>query len=160
MKVSVYLEGTLDELAPIFRALQTEKSVSPETRQQATTGEQGEFVTAGAQEKFVTAEFLRQALERHPLSDYTEALLRALYEAGEDGYLSREALRKKIGEYTDHPEFTDQQLTGVIGSFGKRLSQTKGYDGGSHFEDKLVGGERHYRLPDALRDVVRDVLKL
>ena len=151
MKVSVYLEGTLDELAPIFRALQTEKSVSPETRQQATTVEK---------EKFVTAGFLRQALERHPLSDYTEALLRALYEAGEDGYLSRETLRKRIGEYTGRPEFTDQQLTGVIGSFGKRLSQTKGYDGGSHFEDKLVGGERHYRLPDALRDVVRDVLKL
>ena len=146
MNITLNFEGTLEELAPIFQALQTAKTAttaSPETNQKAMADESGEFVTS---------EFLRRALERHPLSDNTVALLKALCEAEDKIYLSRETLRKKIGLQTD------QQLTGVIGSFGKRIHQTDGYDGAYYFESEQAKGEWHYRLPNELRDVVRDIL--
>ncbi|MCY3707266.1 MAG: hypothetical protein OXG26_00130 [Caldilineaceae bacterium] len=153
MNVIVKFEGTLEELTPILQALQATKTATeptPEINQQAMADEP---------EKFVTPEFLRRALERHPLSRNTVALLEALCKAEEDVFLSRETLRKKIGVHTDQ-EFTDQQLTGVIGAFGKRLHQTDGFDGASYFEYKLVDGNWHYRLPTALRDVVREILEI
>ena len=152
MNVRLEIEGTLEDLAPFFQALQTAKTTTkapPETDQQAMVDEPGEFVTS---------EFLRRALERHPLSANTVALLQALCEAEETVYLSREELREKIRSSTNRQEFTDQQLTGVIGSFGKRLHQTEGFNRASYFKYRLVEGKWHYLLPIELRDVVRDIL--
>lgn len=154
MDITLKFEGTLEELAPFFQALQAAKTAttaSLETNQQAMADEPGEFVTS---------EFLRRALKRHPLSDNTVAFLTALGEAEEKVYLSRATLREKIRAYTGRQEFTDQQLTGVIGSYGKRLHQTEGYNGASYFEYQKVKGEWHYRLPDELRDVVRNILRV
>ncbi len=153
MNVILKFEGTLEELTLVLQALQATKTATeptPEINQQAMADEP---------EKFVTPEFLRRALERHPLTRNTVALLEALCKAEEDVGLSYETLRKKIGMHTDQ-EFTVQQLTGVIGSFGKRLYQTDGYDGASYFEYKLVDGIWHYGLPTALREVVREFLDI
>ena len=84
MNVILNLEGTLEELTPILTALQATNTAEPassEVNQQEMSDEQ---------RKFVSPEFLRRALKRHPLTKNTLALLKSLYEAEKDGFLSRE----------------------------------------------------------------------
>ena len=151
MIVTMKIEGTLEELAPFFQALQAARSAT------AVQLELNQQDSANPPDDLVSEEFLRRALERHPLSRNTLALLGALYEAEDEGFLSRESLCEKIGLYT-RQEFTDQQLTGVIGSFGKRIHQTEGYDNASYFRYRQTDNGWQYRLPSRFRVVVRDIL--
>ena len=154
MNIELRIEGTLEELAPALQALQAinpKTPASPETIQQEMADKP----------RFVAPEFLRQALERHPRSENTEALLWAFAE-GEDGvYLSTETLYEKVKAFTGRHELTREQFNGVFGSLGRRIYQTKGYDGTSYYSEyKEIKGQGHYRLPTALRKVVREILSI
>ena len=152
MNVILNLEGTLEELTPILTALQATNTAEPassEVNQQEMSDEQ---------RKFVSPEFLRRALKRHPLTKNTLALLKSLYEAEKDGFLSRETLRNEIGSHTDQ-KFSDQQLTGVLGSFGKRIHQTPRYNKAPYLHWKKVDGNWRYRLPEELQSVVAEILQ-
>ena len=55
------------------------------------------------------------------------------------------------------------QLNGVLGKFGARIIGTNGYDGTSSYLEygrNELTGEGTYRLPEALREVVREVLEV
>ena len=152
VNIELRIEGTLEELAPFFQSLQAIKpktTASPETNQQEMADEP----------EYITPEFLRQALKRHPLSVYTKALLRAFVEGEEGVYLSTETLWEKVRTSTGRQKFTREQFNGVFGSLGRRIYQTKGYDGSSHYSEyKEVEGQGHYRLPTELRKVVLEIL--
>ncbi len=152
MNISINLEGTLEELSPVISALQATRfaeATSPEVTQQVKSDEETSCVSP---------EFFRRALERHPLTINTIALLKTFYEAEEQDLLSRKTLCREIGNHT-RQKFTDQQLTGLLGSFGRRIHQTPGYNDAPYLDWKQIHGKWHYRLPRELRGVVAEVLR-
>jgi hypothetical protein len=67
----------------------------------------------------VSEEFLlRRVLQRRRISRGQRALLKTLYEAGDEG-LDFETLAATIGRSTE-------ELSGVLGAFGRRVNQTAG----------------------------------
>ena len=150
MKFTLTYEGTLEEIAAIVEKMQAvngEIAAPLETDGQAASDE--------PEKTCVSDTLMRQALSRRPLTKSTRILLRRLYDADDDErYVPRSTLRKATG-------LTDSQLNGVLGKFGQRVMRTSGYDGTSYY----FKYKRHdhtdewcYRLPDELRDVVREVL--
>ncbi len=154
MNIELRVEGTLKELAPVFQALQ---AIKPKTTASSETNRQ----EMADEPKYITPEFLRQALERHPLSENTVALLKAFVEGEENDYQSTETLFEKVKTFTGRQELTKEQFNGVFGSLGRRIYRTKGYDGTSYYSEyKEDKGQKQYRLPTALREVVREFLDI
>ncbi|MYC95576.1 MAG: hypothetical protein F4X14_11455 [Caldilineaceae bacterium SB0661_bin_32] len=154
MNIKLRIEGTPEELTPVFQALQTIKpktTASPETDMQVKASEMS----------YISPDFLRKALERYPLSEYTLALLRAFVEDEENAFHSTDSLFERVKSITGRQKLTKVQFNGVFGSLGRRIYQTKGYDGTSSYSEGLeVNGQMHYRLPAALREVVREFLSI
>lgn len=113
------------------------------------------FTESDEPKEIVPAEIMRRALRRQPLTKHTRTMLEAIYECEEnEGYLSR----SEICTMTD---LTPTQLNGVLGRYGQRVKGTDGYDGeSSYFEYRWIEetNEWSYRLPNTLRDVVRETL--
>lgn len=105
--------------------------------------------------KIVPAAIMRRALRRQPLTKHTRTMLEAIYECEEnERYLSRSDICTTTG-------LTPTQLNGVLGRYGQRVKGTDGYDGtSSYFEYRWLeeSNEWAYRLPETLREVVREIL--
>ena len=103
----------------------------------------------------VDAAFLRLVLTRRDVSDGQRAVLQALYAAGDDG-LSYKELAAAIGR-------TPNQLDGVLGALGNRISQTpradmsKAIDIGAFFHIDRRGAAWRYRLRAELRQVCEEL---
>ena len=87
---------------------------------------------------------VERVLDRIPLSEGQLALLRALYQAGEEG-LWMDELAAATGR-------SPRQVVGVLGALGNRTMRTPGYPMEHHrgigllIDWRCVGREWHYRL--------------
>lgn len=152
MNIELRVEGTLEELGPVLLALQ---AIKPKTT--ASPEKDGQQIAN--EPKYISPEFMRRALQRHTLSDYTVALLKAFVEGKEDAYQSTESLFEKVKTITGHHDLSKEQFNGVFGSLGRRIYQTKGYDGTSYYSE-YDEDKGQYRLPTELREVVREFLDI
>ena len=150
MELKLVCKGTPEEIAAIIEAVQAAKTV------QTTIQQTDQRAAPGEPPKFVSVEIMHLALTRRPLTENTRIMLKTLCEAEEAGrYVSRATLCEATG-------LTLAQLNGVLGKFGARIIGTNGYDGTSsylEFGRNELTGEGTYRLPEVLRDVVREVLE-
>jgi len=98
---------------------------------------------------------LEQVLRRKSIPRGQITLLKYLYDADEDEWVSSSELTDQIrwGE-------TDQ-FRGVVGAFGKRVSATSEITGepgtSAFFERKNIDGRTHYRLRPEARDAIEAV---
>jgi hypothetical protein len=151
MELKLVCKGTPEEIAAIIEAVQAAK-VAQTTIQQSDQRE-----APDEPPKFVSVEIMHRALTRRPLTENTRVMLMTLCEAEEaERYVSRSTLCEATG-------LTLAQLNGVLGKFGARIIGTNGYDGTSSYLEygrNELTGEGTYRLPEALREVVREVLEV
>ena len=151
MELELVCKGTLEEIAAIIEAVQAARTV------QTTVQRTDQRETPGEPAKFVSVEIMRRALTRRPLTENTRIMLKTFCEAEEaERYVSRSTLCEATG-------LTLAQLNGVLGKFGARIIGTNGYDGTSSYLEygrNELTGEGTYRLPEALREVVREVLEV
>ena len=149
MELQLVCNGSLKEITLILEAIQKAKIG------EAPPSAAGTPVESYEPKGIVPAELMRRALRRQPLTKHTRTMLEAIYECEEnERYLSR----SDICETTD---LTPTQLNGVLGRYGQRVKGTDGYDGrSSYFEYRWLEetNEWSYRLPDTLRDEVREIL--
>ena len=150
MELKLVCKGTPEEIAAIIEAVQAAK-VAQTTIQQSDQRE-----APDEPPKFVSVEIMHRALTRRPLTENTKIMLRTLCEAEEAGrYVSRATLCQAT-------DLTLAQLNGVLGKFGARIIGTNGYDGTSSYLEygrNELNGEGTYRLPEALCDIVHEVLE-
>ena len=149
MQFQLTCTGSFEDVAAILEAIRKAEHVK-------TSPMEIERLAAPDERKgFVPAELMRRALTRQPLTQHTRTMLTAIYECEEnDNFLSRTDICSRTG-------LSPTQLNGVLGRYGQRVKGTDGYDGtSSYFEYKWLEETREwsYRLPDELREVVRDVL--
>lgn len=147
MKLYVF-EGTVEEVNEISASLGLIRGdlssvavlpVEPEPS--------GSSVTGG--EEAVSLLFARRVLKRRGISEPMKAVLKALYDAGEQ--------MVPISELCDVSGYTRPQFAGLMGAFGRRISHTQGYDGETYFfktEWDHENGEWLYSLPAAVRDAL------
>ena len=150
MELKLVCKGTPEEIAAIIEAVQAAKTV------QTTIQQTDQREAPDEPPKFVSVEIMYLALTRRPLTENTRIMLKTLCEAEEAGrYVSRATLCQATG-------LTLAQLNGVLGKFGARVIGTNGYDGTSSYleysRDESTG-EGTYRLPEALRNGVREILQ-
>lgn len=152
MEFTLMCKGTPEEIAAVVQFVQTEMTTS--TSSLKATGQAASTQST----KTVSPDLMRKALTRRPLTRLTQKMLCALYDAKrDDRYVSRRELLKALG--FDPGKDGDAKLRGVLGKFGMRMKHTPGYDGSSsYFKYQKVDGEWYYRLPDELREIVRQVL--
>jgi hypothetical protein len=141
MKVGDYeFEGTVEELAALKRALETEKP--------SETGSALAYrshSTAG----FVDEEKALEIITRRRLSKEQVLVLTALYRAG-DKWVSAADLQKAL-------KYNTSQFAGLMGAFGRRVSFTKEV-GNRKFFDQEWDSDRGcnlYRLPESVRMAVK-----
>lgn len=104
---------------------------------------------AGDTRDFISSSIASRVLTRRPLSREQQALLRMLYNAGER-WTSALRLQETIG-------YSPSQFAGLMGAFGRRVTQTEGYlDYTSFFEQEWdhENGCNRYRLPASVRAAV------
>ena len=150
MELKLVCKGTPEEIAAIVEAIQAARTV------QTTVEQTDQREAPGEPAKFVSVEIMHRALTRRPLTENTRVMLMTLCEAEEAGrYVSRTTLCEATG-------LTLAQLNGVLGKFGARIIGTNGYDGASSYLEygrNELNGEGTYRLPEALCDIVHEVLE-
>ncbi len=98
---------------------------------------------------FVSASVAARVLTRRPLSEEQQAMLRMLYNAGER-WTSAMRLQDQIG-------YAPNQFAGLMGAFGRRITQTEGYLGHTSFFDQEwdhENGCNRYRLPPSVRAAI------
>ena len=149
MEFQLTCTGSLEDIATILEAVRKAEPVK------TAPLETGRLAASDEPKGFVPAELMRRALTRQPLTKHTRTMLTAVYECEEnDRYLSRSDICKRT-------DLSPTQLNGVLGRYSQRVKGTDGYDGtSSYFEYRWLEetNEWAYRLPDELRDVVREVL--
>ena len=95
---------------------------------------------------------VERVLDRIPLSPGQLTLLRALYEAGEDGLW--------MSELAAATARSPRQVVGLLGGLGNRVMRTPGYPMEHHrgigllIDWRCVGREWHYRLLPMTRRVL------
>lgn len=150
MELQLVCTGSLEEIATIIEAIQ--KTGIGE----AAPPEAGILVESDESKGIVPSDLMSQALRRQPLTRHTRTMLKAICECEEDErYLPRSDICEATG-------LNPTQLNGVLGRFGQRVKGTDGYDGTSnYFEYRWLeeSNEWSYRLPDTLREVVREILR-
>ncbi len=132
------LEGSPEEINKVLPTLETlrVKAVQPT---ESIKSEEGPT-------KFVTSKFAARTLVRRKRSPALEAVFSALYYAYPDR-VSTSELYKAAGY--DRPA----QFAGLMGSFGRRIANTKGFDNEAFFFDyrwNEDANEWDYRLPDSV----------
>jgi hypothetical protein len=154
MKLMI-LEGTPAELADVVKFMDLKVDVavikSDEIR---TTNAVPPMRMDEAPEKFVTTEFARKLLNRRPVSDAMQAVLRSLLSSG-SSWTSSAALYKSSN-------YNVAQFSGLMGAWGRRMANTEGYDDEAYFFDFRWNDEESawdYRLPTHLIKVVEEALR-
>lgn len=109
---------------------------------------ESEAIDDSGGKRFVTVEFAREVLTRLPLSPAQSAVLKALYDAGAEEYVTTTELVRALGYGSGH------QLAGVMGAFGRRIANTKGFDENATFFEMRwneTAAAWEYRLPANVR---------
>ena len=153
MNLHIRVEGTAAEISDVLRALPGAATVHTaaveltNARIQAATSSE----TPEPESRFVTTRFARRVLGRLKLSTPMKNVLRALCEA-HPGWLSMAKLRAAAG-------YNPSQFAGLMGAFGRRLANTKGYDSDTVFFECVWDDDEetwNYRLPDTVRRALTD----
>lgn len=149
MKFQLTCTGSFEDIAKIVEAVREAEAVKKASLKIDS------LAASDERKGIVPADLMRRALTRQPLTKHTRTMLTAISEYEEnDRYLSRTDICKRT-------DLSPTQLNGVLGRYGQRVKGTLGYDGTSnYFEYRWLEetSEWSYRLPDELRDVVREVL--
>jgi hypothetical protein len=105
--------------------------------------------TAAEEKRFVSQDVAFRMLKRRPLSDSQRALF-SMLRANHPNWTSAKALQKTT-------KYNPNQLAGLLGALGKRVSSTDGYVGGSVLLDYRWDYDDdcyQYRLPDDVKAAV------
>ena len=140
------VEGTVEEIREVIPMLQTFTSGTTIFAPQSDDPKPASGPQQSGERKPVTVEFALRALTRRPLSKPQRKVLKALYDA-HPKHLTSPALQEVAGYQSSH------QLAGLMGAFGRRLSNTAGFDENAVFfewrqDDKT--GIWEYRLADTV----------
>ncbi len=142
MKMTIY-EGTADDIAKVARVLQqggTNPTPDGTFEDSATPDTDGSTDSLASEtlEEVAAVEFARRVLTRRPLHRRPKIVFEKLVDAFPQ-WVSRDELCAATG-------YTPQQLAGLMGAFGRRTVQTKGYvDGASLFETESDPETQAYR---------------
>ena len=152
MKVTI-VEGTPEEIAQAFPHLAAQSAAAEGGANGATSIAEMSASTSddtSEGEEAVSVEVARKVLKRIPLSKEQLAVLRALYSAHPKDVPTAD-LTAKVG-------YTGPQFRGFMGAFGRRLSHTPGYIGGTYFFEQEwddATGAYRYSLPESVREAMR-----
>ena len=151
MNLNIRVEGTAAEINDVLRALPGAATVHTAAVELTDAGEQAipSPETPEPESRFVTTRVARRVLTRLKLSTHMKNVLKALYEAPD--WLSIATLR-------DAAKYNPAQFAGLMGAFGRRLANTKGYAPGTVFFEYVWGDDEtlNYRLPDTVRRALTD----
>ena len=145
------VEGTVEEIREVIPMLQPFTSETPILSPQIDEPKPDSAAHQSNDKKPVTVEFALRALTRRPLSQPQRKVLKALYDA-HPKHLTSPALQEVAGYGSSH------QLAGLMGAFGRRLSNTAGFDENAEFfkwrrDDKT--GIWEYRLADSVLEALK-----
>ncbi|MFM7379344.1 MAG: hypothetical protein ACKO1O_14645 [Erythrobacter sp.] len=141
LKDGTILEGEPHELAA-FQSLRNEGA--------SVTGSPSTPPLVENRSGVMTEEVAYLALTRLQLAPKIQGVMKALYEA-DDKWVSARELQRLI-------DYTPSQFAGLMGAFGRRLTNTPGFvEGTSFFEWRWDDGSScyFYRLLPATRNAVR-----
>lgn len=145
MKIGNFeLEGTAEELAEFARQFDPFSAHPP----RSTPRESAQVLSADSDE-FVSEDAALLMLTRRPLSREQLFVITELYRSGGD-WVSAATLQKKLN-------YSTSKFAGLMGSFGRRLSFTKGVGRYDRFFDQRwddMRGCNLYRLPHSARKAV------
>ena len=120
------VEGTVEEIREVIPMLQSFTSETKIVTREIDESTLDSEEQRSAEKRPVTLEFALRALTRRPLSEPQRKVLKALYDAHPDCVTSL-ALREVADYGSSH------QLAGLMGAFGRRLSNTEGFDENAYF---------------------------
>ena len=135
----IEIEGTPEEVAAVISAIRglPPMATNPQMPKSPQTPIQSD------DDEGITERFAYRTIKRIPISDAQKKLLQALKNAHPKWMRSSE-VQGALG-------WTPNQLGGVLGGLGRRLSATEGYIGDYHLWDwkwDIDEGEYSYRLPE------------
>jgi hypothetical protein len=150
---AIVFEGDPEEVAGALKAL----GVSPGTtssevsalKDESKNPENDEKDEEGTVRVVTSVTFARKVLIRRGLAPNQKNLLVEIYNAGDVGILGSELVGKL--------RLTQSQFRGVTGAWGRRVSNTPGYDGKCSFFDwkwDYDANSYRYWLPPAVREAV------
>ena len=142
----IEVEGTLAEISALIR-----EHGAASSENQVRSAEPAASLLV-EDERFATEKIAFRALNRRPLSGAQHLLFRTLLEA----YPSWTSATK-LQEAT---KYGPNQLGGLLGATGRRLSQTQGYVAGSSMLEWMWDSddnEYHYRLPPTVHAAVQRI---
>ncbi len=140
------VEGTPEEVAALIRA---QASEAPDRA--PSPPEEAEEAVAD-DERFASEKIAYRALRRRPLSSAQRVLFRTLLNAY-PGWVSASELQAATS-------YSPNQLGGLLGAIGRRLSQTEGYVRGSALLEWMWDADENqyrYRLPPSASHAVRRI---
>ena len=145
----IVVEGSVDDVRAIMESIRPLVSEPRSSSTEESTSEvETEAIDDSGGKRFVTVEFAREVLSRLPLSPAQKAALKALYDAGAEEYVTTTELVRVLRYESGH------QLAGVMGAFGRRIANTKGFDeNATFFETRWneTAAAWEYRLPATVR---------
>ena len=142
----IEVDGTVAEISALIREHGVIGSVTPSIRQASQEDSLQE------DERFASEKIAFRALNRRPLSGAQRTLFRTLLEAYPN-WTSASRLQEAT-------EYGPNQLGGLLGATGRRLSQTQGYVAGSSMVEWMWNSddnEYHYRLPTSVLAAVKRI---
>jgi hypothetical protein len=137
---NVEIEGTPEEVATLLRTLRWDISTIAHEHDNKSQ----------PQPRYVSSEIAFKAIKRRPLSSEQTTILKMLNQKHPDW-----ASSKDLQEATN---FNANQLAGIFGAFGKRVSATEGYERGTLFFEQQWDYDKDcyiYRLPQATLEAVK-----
>lgn len=144
------IEGTVAEIDE-FEALQRNRSART-SRADVNNTENSNFMPLLASEEdwqFASSDVAFRCITRRKLSEQLKATIRMIYEGG-DNWTPAANIQKRIG-------YSTSQFAGMMGAFGRRFVNTRGYVLDSAFFDQEWDDDvfcYKYRLPPTVRAAV------
>ena len=145
----IVVEGSV---ADVRATMEVIRPLVSEPRNSWTDGSltevESEAIDDSGSKRFVTVGFAREVLTRLPLSPAQRSVNKALYDAGAEEYVTTTELVRALGYGSGH------QLAGVMGAFGRRIANTKGFDENATFFEirwNETAAAWEYRLPANVR---------
>ena len=148
MKVTI-VEGTQEEIAKTFPHLGVDQAIGATPSPPVTTTH-NIHAPAERLDSTVSVEIARKIMNRIPLSNEQRQVLVAVYEAYPNK-ISAAELSSLIG-------YTRAQFSGLMGAWGRRISNTPGYEGGDWFWEQewdYENGMNLYSLAEPVREAIR-----
>ena len=146
----IVIEGSVDDVRATMKVI---RPLVSEPGSSSTGGSIAEVVSEpiGGGKRFVTVEFAREVLTRLPLSPAQRAVLKAVYDAGAEEYVTTTELVRVLGYGSGH------QLAGLMGAFGRRIANSTGFDKNATFfeiQRNDAASAWEYRLPATVRNAL------